>query len=560
MFIQSMTAQIAVNRLSDSGDTAASAIAKLSSGNRIVQAADDVAGLAVGTGLQTNVATLRAALTNVSQGSSLLQVADGALGEITDILQRQKALAVQASSGALTNIERGFLDQEFQALTAEIDRLAGTTSFNGVQILSEGGLSLSLAQTDAIADYDPTGADNTSVSVASTKAIEALNTNNNTSAYNAAPSANGQVLFVGSVGLALSNAQLVNVNENIYGAFENFRITDVNAGVSATLHVEINGIEFSGSFGQNDTNVRVTNGSDYIEIGSTALDVTNSSTAAVAEAGLADAYKDIRIARTNIASGISFSGTRLGGVTGDAADEGGVTQMRLYESANSVFIDNFRYIGNGGADSNILTADVNGKVFVANDVLDAHTAGETIVFEDGTGQFFTVNLVGLANDFGQSASDNIRTNATSRQALLDALNTAFERGSTTLGFALSGSQGDVVDLNIGSLDTGRLYGNQTLSVASASSAATASDVLDTALDYLTSIRADVGSIQSRFNYAAANVEVAIQNQDAARAIFLDTDVAATSTEFAFAQVQMQAAVSVIAQANLISQNLLKLIG
>ncbi len=119
---------------------ASSSIARLSSGSRIVRAADDVAAMSAGTSLRTNVTTLKMALINTSQGASLLQVADGALSQITDILQRQKAISVQAGSGSLSASERGFLNQEFQNLTQEIDRLAAQTNFNGVGLL-DGSLS-----------------------------------------------------------------------------------------------------------------------------------------------------------------------------------------------------------------------------------------------------------------------------------------------------------------------------------------------------------------------------------------------------------------------------------
>jgi flagellin len=115
--------------------SSSSSIARLSSGERIVRAADDVASMSAGTSLRTNVTTLRTALINTSQGSSMLQVADGALSEITDILLRQKAIAVQAGSGSLSASERSFLDQEFQNLTQEVDRLAEQTNFNGVNLL-----------------------------------------------------------------------------------------------------------------------------------------------------------------------------------------------------------------------------------------------------------------------------------------------------------------------------------------------------------------------------------------------------------------------------------------
>ncbi len=148
-----IAAYSAQGNISRASNAAASSIARLSSGNRIVRASDDVAALATGTGLRTNVTTLRRALINTSQGSSLLQVADGALSQVTDILQRQKAIAVQASGGTLTASERTFLNQEFQNLTQEVDRLAKQTNFNGVSLLN-GALSekVNVANTQTLAD------------------------------------------------------------------------------------------------------------------------------------------------------------------------------------------------------------------------------------------------------------------------------------------------------------------------------------------------------------------------------------------------------------------------
>ncbi len=130
----------AQSNIGKASTTASSSIARLSSGNRITRAADDVASMSAGTSLRTNVTTLKTALVNTSQGQSMLQVADGALTQVVDILQRQKAIAVQAGSGSLTSAERGFLNQEFQNLTQEIDRLVEQTNFNGVTLLN-GSLS-----------------------------------------------------------------------------------------------------------------------------------------------------------------------------------------------------------------------------------------------------------------------------------------------------------------------------------------------------------------------------------------------------------------------------------
>jgi flagellin len=171
--ISNNAALFAQRNLATASADSSSSIAKLSSGERIISASDDVAGLAVGTSLQTTVSTLRTVLGTTNQASSLLQIADGGLSNITDILSRQKALAVSANSGSLSDTERAFLQQEFSALTSEIDRIVGSTEFNGIKLIdgsvsgdagltsatTDGSFSLS-AGTDYIAAED-TSADNT---------------------------------------------------------------------------------------------------------------------------------------------------------------------------------------------------------------------------------------------------------------------------------------------------------------------------------------------------------------------------------------------------------------
>lgn len=139
-----ISAYFAQANLATASAASSASVSRLSSGNRIVKASDDVAALSTGTSLRTQVLALKTALTNASQGTSLLQVADGALSQVTEILQRQKAISLQAGSGSLTDTDRGYLDQEFQALSTEIDRLTGATNFNGVKLLN-GSLSTSAA-------------------------------------------------------------------------------------------------------------------------------------------------------------------------------------------------------------------------------------------------------------------------------------------------------------------------------------------------------------------------------------------------------------------------------
>lgn len=130
--VQSLTAQ---RNLSASAKASASSIGKLSSGSRIVTAKDDAASLAIASGLKLDLAALRAADANVKQGTSILQIADGGYKALGDVLNRLKTLASTAQSDQISATERGFLDTEYQRLLAEIDRIADSTEFNGVELL-----------------------------------------------------------------------------------------------------------------------------------------------------------------------------------------------------------------------------------------------------------------------------------------------------------------------------------------------------------------------------------------------------------------------------------------
>ena len=134
--ISNYAANVAHRNLSNSDEMATRSLAKLSSGTRVVSARDDAASMAIGARLNSQVQALKTATVNVGQANSMLQIADGGLGTINDVLTRMKTLAVQAASDNLSTTERGFLNDEFQSLDAEIDRVASSTTFNGIALLS----------------------------------------------------------------------------------------------------------------------------------------------------------------------------------------------------------------------------------------------------------------------------------------------------------------------------------------------------------------------------------------------------------------------------------------
>jgi flagellin len=127
----------AINQLSSSTRKLSGSFERVASGLRINKAADDAAGLGVAENLNAANRSARQAMRNTNDGISLLQTAEGATGEVANILKRMRELAIQSSSDTLDNNERAYIDEEFTALVGEVERIAQVTEFNGVP-LTEG--------------------------------------------------------------------------------------------------------------------------------------------------------------------------------------------------------------------------------------------------------------------------------------------------------------------------------------------------------------------------------------------------------------------------------------
>ena len=130
-----IAANIAVRYLNQNSTRLSDSISKLSSGSRISKASDDPAGLAIATGMSSDLANLEQASVNASNSLALLQTADGGAASISEILERMKSLASQAASGTVTDDERSNIQTEFAALMEEIDSVSAGTRYNGVSLL-----------------------------------------------------------------------------------------------------------------------------------------------------------------------------------------------------------------------------------------------------------------------------------------------------------------------------------------------------------------------------------------------------------------------------------------
>ncbi|MBN8828570.1 MAG: hypothetical protein J0H68_07680 [Sphingobacteriia bacterium] len=707
-------------------ETSSSAM-KLSTGEKIIKASDGASDLAIGTSLKGNVITLNAAWMNTQQANSLLGVADGALKNITEILQRQKALATQATSGTLDAVTRGYLDLEFQNLSSEIDRIADTTNFNGIKLLDGSLFSPSELTTYARTNSTAVQGVIKFANAADITAAGTLSINGVTITFAAAASADPRTILNTDTNDATTTAGLVySAIQNIINSLDPARADD---------KLRLSGLEFELS---TDT-ITVTSkasgtaynaaGANVIAItgaGITAADVTVNGTNAgaatvnLSAGGVAGTNGDLMagsfvanatsfykgtattIARGTIsdsilnaidsngaASGGGFkSGVVTNGISNNPAFVGQLTGFNAtYASPDrvnlSITVGDYTYIAknvetspaadtvvrltsmqDGGGYFDIYMADstASGQSAVTNQTdsdafsnrlnkafeglefyqkreissyvgagsvfptggttqsgnltgskfkmfnsdfsdlkiekikVEAPVSGgsEALieitvngeVFRSGYDEFGITSALGTSmaasTNFGFVSTTDPRkvivyenggtaisiTNKAEAEGLQKALEVAFGvgQGGTSLSFQVGTKAADNVSVQIQGSKTNELFrdsdGNvvANVSIATLAGANTANTVLDNAISTVTSLRANIGSLQSRFNFAAANVQSSIQNQDAARGVFLDTDVSEESTKFASAQVRLQASISVLAQANQLPQNLLKLIG
>jgi flagellin len=131
-----ITSLQAQRRLDITGGKLSQAFNKLSSGYRINRGADDAAGLAIAESLKAQSRIAGQAIRNTNDGISTIAIADGALGEVANILARLAELASQSANGTLSTTQRSVVSNEFVALSSEIERIASVTEFNGIKLLS----------------------------------------------------------------------------------------------------------------------------------------------------------------------------------------------------------------------------------------------------------------------------------------------------------------------------------------------------------------------------------------------------------------------------------------
>ena len=211
---------------------------KLSSGQRINRAGDDAAGLAISENLKAQIRGLGQAERNAEDGISLVQIAEGALSEVSSILIRLRELAVQAASDTIGSTERKFLNVEFEQLSSEIDRIANSTEFNRVPLLNGSGSVFDIqigTRNDPISDRLTFDASSADVNVAAL-GLNLASVADKISAQNSLTSIDQSIISVSGIRAdfgALQNRLQSTINniavsiENLSSANSRVRDTDV---------------------------------------------------------------------------------------------------------------------------------------------------------------------------------------------------------------------------------------------------------------------------------------------------------------------------------------------
>jgi flagellin len=319
--ISNYAANVAHRNLMTSDAAATSSLAKLSSGSRVVSAKDDAAAMAIGARLNSTVNALKQASVNAGQGVSMLQIADGAMARVNDVLVRMKTLAVQAGSGQLSATERGMLDTEYQSLTSEVTRIAAATDFNGQQLVN-GSLTTVLNPTTSNAFTTANGvggitghgltastSDNYTLSYSTTGHTFTL-AGPGGSSYTgsiASSAVNSSNAMITGAGVKLTAANTSSVGDVVLSLNTAF---DANTSVAASTN---NGIHFTGSnttsfsykvgAGTDATKDVITVSVDGINAANLALSGTDITTAATADAAsdlISSAIDTLNTARSKV--------------------------------------------------------------------------------------------------------------------------------------------------------------------------------------------------------------------------------------------------------------------
>lgn len=667
--ISNFAANIAQRNLKASDQQATNSLNKLSSGSRVVSAKDDAASMAIGSALKAEVMAMEQATVNARQAGSLLQIADGAMANVGEILVRGKMLAVQASSGQFSSTERQMFDNEYQSLLAEIDRIAITTKFagnllvngsvevaqkaNGLNYVNEqgGGYRNYLSKQNGFEGISfEEDVPSTVFRFAynqSTRALTVRNLDNGTSqtvvlANRSIVEGQLETVKFSQLGLTVSLNNLFNKGQNGFPLADGFSsehkagdvydlqnqyvspstdVTPIERSLGVTQSsVESDGINLTkvgAAFGRlprvlkMDTvgNIFYMYGTDERDLKTIGIGAPLTTTGGLAKIEATHPHLLTATSASNLRVDVDDTGPSItvtdvtdpaSPISQTVATSGSGEKVFTFDSfgltitTNDDFVSGTSASGGAAAVSSLvvgsaLTNDdladmlaVDSPAYRSVGEIEAALSKQQSVTPPAIygilqreGNVYTVELrdMTISSEADRNLVCTLRL-TTSNEAkaetdygsiylstlsqLVGANNTTVsetKRFNFKLGTAARDT--DVLSFNVDGITTEalKLEGSSVIneSVAKAASAKVTDAILK-----LSTVRANVGASQNRLEFASTNLATSIENTEAARSDLLDLDVAREMTTFTSKQILMQAGVAMLAQANQMPQNLLRL--
>lgn len=563
------------------------AMERLTSGKRINSAADDAAGLAISNRMTSQVRGLDQAIRNANDGISLIQTAEGALDETTNILQRMRELSIQSANGTYDEGNRSTLDAEVQQLISEIDRISETTKFNGLQILdgtlgevdlqagadSNETITLNIGATDTKSLGNGSSASVTGSAIGTTE----LGTDLETSLNGIAGDGTNDMFINGQdVGDLSTSDNLQDVLDIM-----NSNVTGVTVGAFAEITATTAGDGVIQSGEDVQFTVTLADGTDQVfQISNTGsldevVDEINKVSGGTLEASLTDeGYLSVRaegaasiaIAETTVTATDALGTGIATGTTQDAqltltaeAGTDGITVS--YTDADDALVT--------GIDARANQGEISGNEAQAAASFDAgvltingHTFGEYDNAVDYDGNDAVGDETDLVAFLNQSSAE------TGVIASLDDTDTTGVLKLTSVDgsdISISYESGEEATMEtiLGIQETNSAVGSGSsvanIDISTAAGAQKAIDTIDAALEQINSTRGDLGAVNNRLDFTVNNLSNVSENVAAARSRIEDADFAAESAALSRAQVLQQAGTAMLAQANAAPQQVLSLL-
>jgi flagellin len=247
----------AMNSLFRSNRDMGKSLEKLSTGLRINRSSDDAAGLAISENLRSQIRGVGQASRNAMDGTSMLQIAEGAANEISSVLQRMRELAVQSANDTLTSTERSYTNKEFSALRSEIDRIAAVTNYNGVDLMSTTagrfGVSGATTNTSFWIDAGSTaGVDSITITI-DTMTVSSLSTTLNTATLTTQSNATTAITAIDA---AINSVNSTRANIGAYvnrleHAINNLMVSQTNQAAAESLIRDVDFAQETAEFTKN---------------------------------------------------------------------------------------------------------------------------------------------------------------------------------------------------------------------------------------------------------------------------------------------------------------------